>query len=1331
MSPEAFIAPAPLRPTANGGIGRAEYSGGSSPSGWSRRSFLDVLSAVAVGTVTGSHLDGADPQAIDPRAGSGLGRTGTGGGAATGDGGYTTQPPYTLTDQCELSEDYFLVQNHQIDPAKDTVVAYSRTDGEVEAVVLQDEVVRQICRDPSQPGGWNVNALPDANNVTTMVAGISGPVDLGANNRSAATLKIFYLTSNAPDTLFIATENPSAEGESSPTFTTTSIPWISAVFGLQIAVNFDNSLMVSAIQYSTSQTTLDGRLYFYADGLTNNHTPGQPLTPAYGYLTGFAYSSWVSPFSYVGGADSGWSALVGTPSGRPTVFLCLPSGSYGPVAFGPLSITLPAVNIWSWQLGPGEARGTVAHWWAGDVAEAPAAPTNPRNYCIEYATVLGSSNTPALLIRTLETDYAQRLWMLSPDDTDRAWAWTPLGLPAGLDKSTPVVLSTAIRPRPSTEKSNNTGKEAGGFLDIFLVTNNVLSVLRQAPQNDALEDYINPAYCPVIPLQTDVSVMTSQAGQSTGNELILVGTDGSLQTLLKDPVSGHWADTPLHLPASELQQVSAYRVELDLLDGWNAPVAGQPLQVSASTPATALINGQTVRLTQTPTTITTDGQGQAVLALIADGLSAPTLTVTAASLSVSATVSPSGPINTYMQGKTSLNYQSPLTADTLTNAQTPDGRPVVPGASDPNAAATAVNNMSTAASWAAGPSGVSARRSSIVARRDGTLGARTGVGKPATVKSILLDIDHWAHDALHAIKKGAAKVENIAYDAESKTFTLAADFADWAGQAVTIVIHGIEDAAHVIHAVLNKLVGAIIDAVKWLEAEVIGLLKDTAAVAAQYDTWLGQCSSFLASQIRQDTSVVDTWLATRQAKIEADFAALTARFTPSTTLSNMATNPPQGTNTTRSRRPAPTRARAALGDSSTADGSPHSNWLLNKVKNEITGQLALPVIGGLEGLVTDLGTAAEAAVGDFKAAFNDFWAFLKTSIEHPSQIGTLGVRDLLQAVAKLIDGVFTLARGIIAALAKIFPALADAIPTILATPLSSLPIVGKLLALIGLGSVKIGTLINLLFAFPATLAYKISHGGKGRPFAGTTVDRSVGHAKPRPTDQLVGDVAADLKIAGGAALGVWATFDTLSAAFLAIERKSGPMLFAAVDIAAPIIVTFLTVPSTQDGEPYFSPPVSGSNSDEMNFISWLLGTEPALTAACILYIDTYLKNEEGAPAWKGSLLWLTGMCGILAMVTGLIGTEESTDPSGADYAIAVLNNMALIVAPPPRGRVRREHRFCVRGHRHGHHRVLRHRRGRGVRQQLSTIVSTSPPGSHERVLMITSPDPPGRLRLLD
>ena len=124
--------------------------------GWSRRTFLGAMGAVAAGTVAACTNSGEDtPDAVLGKVGDRRVREPSTKGA--GDA-YTPTPPFTLNAVSELSEDYFLVQNHRIDPAKDKVVAYSRADGEVETVILQDGVVKQVFRDPTQAGGWNVRS---------------------------------------------------------------------------------------------------------------------------------------------------------------------------------------------------------------------------------------------------------------------------------------------------------------------------------------------------------------------------------------------------------------------------------------------------------------------------------------------------------------------------------------------------------------------------------------------------------------------------------------------------------------------------------------------------------------------------------------------------------------------------------------------------------------------------------------------------------------------------------------------------------------------------------------------------------------------------------------------------------------------------------------------------------------------------------------------------------------------------------------------------------------------------------------------------------------------
>ncbi len=123
------------------------------------------------------------------------------------------------------------------------------------------------------------------------------------------------------------------------------------------------------------------------------------------------------------------------------------------------------------------------------------------------------------------------------------------------------------------------------------------------------------------------------------------------------------------------------------------------------------------------------------------------------------------------------------------------------------------------------------------------------------------------------------------------------------------------------------------------------------------------------------------------------------------------------------------------------------------------------------------------------------------------------------------------------------------------------------------------------------------------------------------------------------------------------------MFFTAVDIAAPLIVGMLTVPSTNNGQPYFVSPVNGTPSAQLNFSSWILGMLPAGSVAASLYIDKNKIGGSNGPAFKNALLWFTSMCGIGGTVTGMVANSLLSNPKGSDYAGDILNNMSNIIAP--------------------------------------------------------------------
>src|SRR5262249_14620796 len=148
----------------------------------------------------------------------------------------------------------------------------------------------------------------------------------------------------------------------------------------------------------------------------------------------------------------------------------------------------------------------------------------------------------------------------------------------------------ALRWEPSNIALNPGSQllKTSNLLNLFMVIGGTLSVVRQVQQSAAVKDAVTPVFNPAVPLQGGVVTAASQIMPSSGDELIVVGEDGNLQMLAKT-VTGGWVASEIHLPATEPAEVTTYRVQLTLTDDWSAPVAGQPLQVTAATPVTALV----------------------------------------------------------------------------------------------------------------------------------------------------------------------------------------------------------------------------------------------------------------------------------------------------------------------------------------------------------------------------------------------------------------------------------------------------------------------------------------------------------------------------------------------------------------------------------------------------------------------------------------------------------------------------------------------------------------------------------------------------------------------
>jgi hypothetical protein len=1211
---------------------------------WSQRSFVRS-------TLTGGLGLGAASLAMPGPAGASTAarsqdpsRAPAPAGTSPAPGATAPAQRYSLSTLTELSEDYFLVQNHPINPAADTIMAYSRTDGQVEAVVLQGGVVKQLYRDPTQPGGWNAYPLPGATGVTSMVAGISGPFIEDGHRQGAGVLKVFYLKSGSPGVLNVAVETTAPANGADPVYTTSTVPWSKAATAqaLQLAVNYDASLLVTAMSVS-GLTSNTAQLWYWADGATADHETGLPMPISTGYLTGFNFLPLIDPGT--------WAAVVGLDvSGDPvpTIFLWLPG-------IGQSISPKPAVGIYSAQLKSGTHTAVPVFNLRVTYGPVPSPPDGLDVVGVASLNPLGSELLPTALVWTGHagsTALNPALWALTHDSYNhQTWKWTPLALPADIGRAElPPVMTTAVRPSPSPARD---GVGALNLLDTFVLHDDTASVVRQAATGDPYQDAVAPQYTPYLPLHADVAMVVSQAGVSTGNELLVVRkSDSMLTSLEKDPVTGLWADHDVHLPSADLQQVNTYRVTLTLTDQWNAVAPDRLLSVTASTAALANVNDQVVTLGPAATTFTTDAQGMAQIALVADGLSAPTLTVTGADLTAPVTVYPSQAVNTYFSGSGTLNYLDTMSVPTLQGARDDSNNALAPGAGNTGDAQTAITNMSSAATW--GADGSKAGEQPTTAN-PGAFGA-------PIVGGVIGDLGHWATDVFHAIKTGAVAVGDVTRDVASKTFTIACDVAEWAGKAIQIVVKTIEDAAHVLHAVLRKLLADIVKIIKWLAAEILDLLKDSVDLANQYVGWIGDCATLVSGQLTDQESYVKKWLGQQGNWLSTQFRTLASNFDPSITIGTYQTSNPALLSASAFGVPplaAPTLAPPALGAAAPASfHSPHATWLVSKILNLIGGSVKLPADSDFDTDLLSFGSGANSGpIGTLVEVYKGFWGFLEGAIKDPADIPKLGLKDLLLALADLVDAfvkfVDSLLDKLTAMLSKALSHVSDILEN---SALNALGLLGKLLKLIGLEGPTIGQVVMLMFAFPAVLAYKTAHGGKGRPFGGSQL------AAPR---QAVGDLASDMQLCASSALFLWATFDTINAAFT-VAGGEAPFVFTVIDIAAPLLVGVLTIPSTRNGEPYFTPPVDHTAAGALNFVAWVFSLLPSGSVAASAKIDTIDKKQlpaDTAKTYKTALFWLTCVCGVVCTVTGCVGNKETSNPKGQDYTEDVLNNMANTIAP--------------------------------------------------------------------
>jgi hypothetical protein len=1178
----------------------------------SRRSFLGI-SGLGAAAALGISLESATANTHTKR-----GRPGSVNAQSTSSGFHQ---PITLDSSCVLSEDHFLIKVGQIDPTKDKVVAYTRPDGQVEAVLLQNQVISLVYRDPTAAGGWNIHEI--AAGATDMVAGMASDKSMNLH------LHLFYRTTSGQ--VHHAIQGPpSSDGTSSTQFTPVDTLNWTASGPLKITTDVLRNLLVFSFQPSSAPGKTDAHMDYYwtANGFHSFDT----FT---GTLTGFEFDK---------NSDQSHASAGVTFNGlNGWVFLFVPDATHS---------TVRVYDKTLYNSNHSSGNGNVSSY--GQKQPPSLAPASIVS--VDHVTTNKYLNLPTAVVRTAD----QQLYTLTYNPNDIGYTtWQQLTLPPGTDHSTPLVSE------PSSVAQSSNWTTSGNLLNLFVVVNQTLSVIRQVNQGDATKDGDSPIFNPAVPLQTNVSKAASQARPSDGDELIVVDGDGNLEVLVKS-ADGEWTANTIHLPATEAAEVSTYRVQLTLSDDWGARVSGKALQVTASAPAVALLNGQGVTLSSTPTTFTTNGSGQVTIPIVADGMWAPQLTVSGGGLSAPVSVSPSSPVNDYMTGTVTLNYLPAITGDILAGATTPAGKTVFPVAKqDKGAAADAATALATAAAAGANPTVVGevapeGRAEGLggigphghpteMPRGAVTLGSRAAFGVATfTVDGIELSFSDLKNDALYAIKKGAAKVSEVGvkFDNTVKRWvtTITADFDAWAHQVLSVTIEGLQDAAHIFHSVINRLEGVLTDVLDWLKAHVLKLLADTVTLAAQYDGWLLQLSDELYTLTQKAKGGADKWLQGKDDEVQMALAKIKTVL-GSKSISSFA-EPPKFT------------AKLNAGPQATPQQptSANAGWLLEKVTQSGPAPTGTPSVDtALDALITDTESKVTSVGQDFIKATNDFRDALASLVSNPKDFGTVGIDKLIDAIGNVIHAGFEAADGMVDVVLDLVGVAIATFKAILATPLNDLPLLGPLLKAAGMTKAPtIGAVVTLLVAFPTALGYKLAHlDADALPFKNVKTMSGL-HTS---------DAADDLSYAVFGATSFWALMDTIAASMVS-NGEDPPTFITWVDIVAPAVISALTVPAHDGGLPFTSAIQLSDAADVATVVSWGVGALPGVFTAIAYYVGDKYTQPAGDAATE-STLFLTSLSGFGGAVFGVVAAlaASSSPPDAALPAVlAVLGNAAAMLA---------------------------------------------------------------------
>ncbi|BAE50198.1 hypothetical protein [Paramagnetospirillum magneticum] len=647
--------------------------------------------------------------------------------------------------------------------------------------------------------------------------------------------------------------------------------------------------------------------------------------------------------------------------------------------------------------------------------------------------------------------------------------------------------------------------DLGIVLDLYMVDSDLCLWVMHQSQTEPWDMNGNPVFSSPVPLGAGVAGVFGDLNPADGTSLFTIDDqEGALCLWLADAGTGNWVSNPVLTSGTEIYEVTRFKVQMAVSDQNYCPMPNQSLTLALSPGSSAAditIGGNSYFLgSQSPLTVTTDGQGNIVASILTtSSLFAPGLVLSCQGTTL-ATVQPASDIQAYLSGQGTLNPYNPggalpvfdkdgttLSKATIGN----DNQPLAPNLKGNPALAKAAAQAIIGGAQAGQGTGTTAgfavqfdpKTGQATFRHlhshDEVRTERSDLAASPLCGSIWSDIGDWAGDIWQGIKNGVIIITSAVVDLAKQIATLVVKIGDEISAAFDMAIHGIEEAAQFIGGVFQWIGAEIETAISWLEAllDFGAIWRTKMAIQSCLVNGLGSCITGLGTM----KSAADGWFDQEEATVKAYFTQLAGTLANQTMSSqtggqspgNAPSSTPQAGNL------------SAAGTTSNVQGS----WLSDQVNSNggVNTQTITPG-DALQQALTDFTTAWNGACGDFDTAFQDFWQGLSSTLSDPQAFATLGLPAFVDGLGALIDGFLELAKGVVDVLFDLAIAAIAAVGDALTASMGD-GFLGDLWAWMAGkagypddADFNLVAVISLIIAFPGTVFYKLAYPDNGEPF---------------------------------------------------------------------------------------------------------------------------------------------------------------------------------------------------------------------------------------------------------